>query len=65
MYFSAWVAHASLVSLVAATSQYNLVKEYSGESFFDDWTFYGNSESPPQRTCRAISRPDARGPCSR
>ena len=30
-----------LVSPAAATS-YDLVKEYSGESFFDGWSFYGN-----------------------
>jgi hypothetical protein len=25
-----------------AHAQYTLVKDYSGSSFFNDWTFYGN-----------------------
>ncbi|KAL1756077.1 glycoside hydrolase family 16 protein [Schizophyllum commune] len=33
-----------LVSPAAATS-YDLVKEYSGESFFDGWSFYGNYDN--------------------
>lgn len=44
MLFSAWAACVSLLLPSAAVAQYNLVKEYVGESFFDDWSFYGNSE---------------------
>ena len=46
MHFSAWAACLPLLSLPAAVfaQEYNLVKEYSGQSFFDDWSFYGNGE---------------------
>lgn len=32
-------------ALVAATT-YDLTKEYSGQTFFDGWIFYGNCELP-------------------
>ena len=44
MYVSTWVACVSLLLPTAVLGQYNLVKEYAGESFFDDWTFYNNCE---------------------
>ena len=46
MHFSAWAACTSLLSLstVVFAQEYDLVKEYAGQSFFDDWTFYGNGE---------------------
>ena len=44
MLFSAWAACVSLLLPAAVLAQYDLVKEYSGETFFDGWSFYGNSE---------------------
>lgn len=44
MFFSTWAACVPLLLSAAAVAQYNLVKEYAGERFFDDWTFYGHSE---------------------
>ncbi|TFK93306.1 glycoside hydrolase family 16 protein [Polyporus arcularius HHB13444] len=35
----------SLLLPAAVLAQYNLVKEYAGESFFDDWSFYGNRDN--------------------
>lgn len=32
------------LSAVVRGTQYGLVKEYAGSSFFDDWNFYGNCE---------------------
>ena len=31
----------ALPTIVTAV-EYNLVKEYAGTNFFDDWNFYGN-----------------------
>lgn len=36
---------SSLYKPVTAAS-YNLVKEYAGKTFFDDWTFYDHCEWP-------------------
>jgi hypothetical protein len=34
-----------------ATATYDLVKEYSGSSFFDGWDFYGHCAYPaPEKT---------------
>ena len=33
----------SVLSVV--TAQYNLVKEYAGQGFLDDWTFYGGIDN--------------------
>ncbi|KAI0320941.1 concanavalin A-like lectin/glucanase domain-containing protein [Amylostereum chailletii] len=41
---TAALALALAPGLVQATS-YSLVKEYSGSSFFNDWTFYGNFDN--------------------
>ena len=30
---------------VLASAQYQMVKEYVGDNFFNDWTFYNNCES--------------------
>ncbi|VDC06419.1 unnamed protein product [Peniophora sp. CBMAI 1063] len=35
-----WLGTVSLVS-----AQYNLVKEYAGQGFLDDWTFYGGIDN--------------------
>lgn len=43
--FSAWVLCASLLLPSAVLAQYDLVKEYAGESFFDDWNFYNHCKS--------------------
>ncbi|TRM56939.1 glycoside hydrolase family 16 protein [Schizophyllum amplum] len=42
-----FTAAASLLPLLAPTaaSSYDLVKEYSGDSFFDGWSFYGNFDN--------------------
>lgn len=45
MFFSTWAACVPLLLSAAAVAQYNLVKEYAGERFFDDWTFYGNIDN--------------------
>ncbi|KAH9932701.1 uncharacterized protein BXZ73DRAFT_89876 [Epithele typhae] len=47
MYFSARTASLALLSLMAAVvaQEYNLVKEYAGPSFFDDWSFYNNVDN--------------------
>ena len=60
-HFSALAACASLLFVpVAAVTQYNFVKEYAGETFFDDWSFYGNgalrTDSGCFSTCIARSR---------
>ena len=49
MFAPFWVAYASflLPTAVWAAAQYNLVKEYAGESFFDDWNFYNNGAYEP------------------
>ena len=46
MFSRSWAVYASFLFPVAvrAAAQYDLVKEYAGESFFDEWTFYNNSE---------------------
>ncbi|KAH9890348.1 concanavalin A-like lectin/glucanase domain-containing protein [Cubamyces lactineus] len=41
----ALVACAALLLPMAVVAQYNLVKEYAGESFFDDWTFYNHFDN--------------------
>lgn len=38
-------------SPVPAQAAYDLVKDYSGQTFFDGWEFYGQS-SPPRSTAR-------------
>ncbi|CDO72163.1 Glycoside Hydrolase Family 16 protein [Trametes cinnabarina] len=38
-------AFASLLLPATVLAQYNLVKEYAGESFFDDWTFYNHFDN--------------------
>ena len=35
---------ASLLLCGIANAQYQMVKEYIGEHFFDDWAFYNNCE---------------------
>jgi len=35
----------ALILPAIARAQYNLVKEYSGSSFFDDWNFYDNFDN--------------------
>lgn len=30
----------------ATAASYNLVKEYAGKTFFDDWTFYDHCKCP-------------------
>lgn len=32
---------------VLANAQYQMVKEYVGDNFFNDWTFYNNCEPLP------------------
>ena len=44
-------------TLVSAAS-YNLVKDYSGDSFFDGWNFYGNCELVTPSVCTLLLRPD-------
>lgn len=39
--FVAW----SLAAPLLVHAQYNMVKEYIGEHFFDDWDFYGNNDN--------------------
>ena len=36
-------------------TQYNLIKQYAGANFFDDWDFYGNCEL---RLCLALKVTD-------
>ena len=42
MYFP--VVLAALLLPGIANAQYTMVKEYIGEHFFDDWSFYNNCE---------------------
>src|SRR5882762_1427547 len=44
MFSKAVLLDLGLPSLVRGT-QYNLFKEYSGPTFFDDWGFYGDCKS--------------------
>lgn len=44
MYFAA--IFASLLLPALASAQYQMVKEYIGEHFFDDWAFYNNCRLP-------------------
>ena len=45
MHFAIPVAAALLTSAHGASAAYNLVKEFSGSSFFDGWEFYGNYDN--------------------
>ncbi len=45
MHFAIPVAAALLASAHGASAAYNLVREYSGSSFFDGWEFYGNYDN--------------------
>ncbi|PIL35181.1 hypothetical protein GSI_02971 [Ganoderma sinense ZZ0214-1] len=47
MFSRSWAVYASFLFPVAvrAAAQYDLVKEYAGESFFDEWTFYNNIDN--------------------
>lgn len=31
-----------VLALAACVSAYDIIKEYAGDSFFDDWDFYGS-----------------------
>ncbi|KAG6810579.1 hypothetical protein H0H92_011279 [Tricholoma furcatifolium] len=42
--FTLALAGISLLTSVAATS-YDMIKDFSGPSFFDDWTFYNNYDN--------------------
>ena len=44
MFPSTCAVCVSLLLPAAVLAQYDLVKEYSGETFFDGWSFYDNSE---------------------
>lgn len=37
-----FLALAFALPTIVTAVQYNLVKEYGGANFFDDWNFYGN-----------------------
>lgn len=39
---AATLASAVALASAAAAAQLNLVKEYAGSTFFDDWDFYGH-----------------------
>lgn len=43
MYFPTLFASLLLPAFVAA--QYQMVKEYTGQNFFDDWSFYNNCKA--------------------
>ena len=45
MHFAIPVAAALLTSAHGASAAYNLVKEFTGSSFFDGWEFYGNYDN--------------------
>lgn len=46
MFSRSWAVYASFLFPVAvrAAAQYDLVKAYVGNSFFDEWSFYNNSK---------------------
>ena len=48
------MAAALLTSAHGASAAYNLVKEFSGSSFFDGWEFYGNYDNLTNGTCLII-----------
>ena len=39
------IAVTSLTLASGASAAYNLVREYSGSSFFEGWDFYGNYDN--------------------
>ncbi|KAH9931633.1 concanavalin A-like lectin/glucanase domain-containing protein [Epithele typhae] len=45
MLTAAPLAAAILASATGATATYSLMKEFSGDTFFDDWGFYGNYDN--------------------
>ncbi|RPD77276.1 hypothetical protein L226DRAFT_459589 [Lentinus tigrinus ALCF2SS1-7] len=45
MHFAIPVAAALLTSAQGASAAYNLVKDFSGSSFFNGWEFYGNYDN--------------------
>ncbi|KAI0770562.1 concanavalin A-like lectin/glucanase domain-containing protein [Fomes fomentarius] len=59
MFFSTWAACVPLLLSAAAVAQYNLVKEYAGERFFDDWTFYGNFDNLTNGDVTFLNNADA------
>jgi len=40
-----WLALGAFASCISAVSGYSLVREYSGQTFFDRWDFYGNVDN--------------------
>ena len=58
MHLAAHLAAALLIPTPHALAAYNLVREYSGSSFFSGWDFYGNYDNLTNGASRFTSRVD-------
>ena len=44
MHTATVICTLSLLFVGSVSAQYDIVKEYAGQHFFDDWIFYDNCE---------------------
>ncbi|KAI0642985.1 concanavalin A-like lectin/glucanase domain-containing protein [Trametes meyenii] len=58
MFLPAWTC-VSLLLPVVTLAQYNLVKEYVGESFFNDWSFYNHFDNLTNGNVNFVGEVDA------
>lgn len=42
---AALLLHLAILLYRAEGAKYDVLKEYQGETFFDDWDFYGNADN--------------------
>ncbi|KAI9064601.1 glycoside hydrolase family 16 protein [Trametes sanguinea] len=59
MFSLTWAAFASLLLPATVLAQYNLVKEYAGQSFFDDWNFYNHFDNLTNGNVNFLGATDA------
>ena len=50
------VVTTTFVVSTPAYAAYNLVKEYSGQNFFNGWDFYGNYDNLTSGMCHSVTR---------